>query len=128
MASAVTYVENFNGDESETEENVVMKPKRKRQQNRIWLKRKEFDSAEAEKNVNLKKKLEKIIFKKYSRRLCFTNRACTCKMTFSSPMIRLSQELAPHKMALSIKQCDNIALDIIALIQNNADMKTRRTK
>jgi hypothetical protein len=59
MASAVTYVENFNGDEFETEENVVMKPKRKRQQNRIWLKRKEFDSAEAEKNVNLKKKLEK---------------------------------------------------------------------
>jgi hypothetical protein len=59
MASAVTYVENFNGDEFETEENVVMKPKRKRQQNRIWLKREEFDSAEAEKNVNLKKNWKK---------------------------------------------------------------------
>lgn len=54
MTSAVTYLEDFN--ESEGEENVVGKPKRTRQQNRIWLKREEFDSAEeAEKDVNSKK-------------------------------------------------------------------------
>lgn len=46
------YVEDFNGDESEDEDVVGVEPKRKRQANRVWIKKEEFSSAEdAEKAV-----------------------------------------------------------------------------